>query len=213
MKITHNSSEKEYIFREKNSQIDCFHQIKHSLTLHLQDEADITYAVFLENAHLTLNIIAEKNAVKGQIFAFIPAQKNSRASLNVQTHLQSSHAKVHIHLIAIQDEGAEVNMQGNITIAPNVEKVVGHLLEEVVLLGKAKHISLQPILNVASPDVQASHGARVHRIPLEKLFYMQSRGLSASAALKMIVDALVEQILGNFQISKAEKEEINQFLR
>jgi Fe-S cluster assembly scaffold protein SufB len=119
--------------------------------------------------------------------------------------LQSSHAKVNLHLIAIQDEGAEVNMQGAITIVPGVKKVVGHLLEEVVLLGNAKYTSLQPILKVASPDVQASHGARVHKISLDKLFYMQSRGLGASIALKMIIDAYVHQILGHFEISEEEK--------
>jgi hypothetical protein len=73
MKITHNPTETNYIFRKKKSQIDVFRQKEHSLTLHLQGEADITYAVFLENAHLTLTIIAEENAVKGQIFVFIPA--------------------------------------------------------------------------------------------------------------------------------------------
>jgi Fe-S cluster assembly scaffold protein SufB len=86
------------------------------------------------------------------------------------------------------------------------------LLEEVVLLGNAKYTSLQPILNVASPDVQASHGAKVHKIPLEKLFYMQSRGLSSSLALAMIVESYVQQILGHFALSEEEREQVKKFI-
>jgi Fe-S cluster assembly protein SufD len=91
--------------------------------------------------------------------------------------------------------------------------VSGHLLEEVLLLGNAKYTSLQPILNVASPDVQASHGAKVQRIPLEKLFYMQSRGLHTDLALKMIINAYVEQILGHFEVDEEEKKQIYSFIK
>ncbi|MDR2416187.1 MAG: SufD family Fe-S cluster assembly protein [Candidatus Peribacteria bacterium] len=208
MQIYHNPLNTEYIFYEQSAQIDIFHQMTHSLTLHLQGNADITYAVFLDNAHLTLTVMAEENAVKGQIFVFIPAQKNSHSSLNMQAHLQSSHTNVHLHLIAIQDEGAEVNMQGEISIAQGVEKAVGHLLEEVILLGNAKYTLLQPVLKVASPDVQASHGAKVHKIPLDKLFYMQSRGLSASAAVAMIVHSYLQHILGHFEINEEERKKV-----
>jgi Fe-S cluster assembly scaffold protein SufB len=212
VQLSTNPDVSHYTFREPSSQIDFFHHTKRTLTIHLQDKAALVYAMVLENADVEMTIIAEENAVKAQIFAFLPAKNAAHTSLKVQTVLKASHTAVNVHLIAIQGEGAEVSLQGAIDIAAGVEKVSGHLLEEVVLLGNAKYVSLQPVLNVASPDVQASHGAKVHRVPLEKLFYMQSRGLSLSAALEMIVGAYVGQILRHFELSEEEREQVGEWM-
>ncbi|MDR2190482.1 MAG: SufD family Fe-S cluster assembly protein [Candidatus Peribacteria bacterium] len=59
-------------------------------------------------------------------------------------------------------------------------------MEEVIVVGNAKHTFLQPLLKVASPDVQASHGARIHKLSSEQLFYMQSKGIALSSAIQML---------------------------
>lgn len=64
---------------------------------------------------------------------------------------------------------------------------------------------------MASPDVQASHGAKVHRVPLEKLFYMQSRGFSISRAVGMIRDSYVQQILSHFTLSAEEEAQVEKY--
>jgi hypothetical protein len=156
-KLSYNSEESAMIVSGKTTQIAVFQEREQNITLSLKEQAELTYAIFLKNAKIQLTILAQDPAVKAQIFAFIPAQSVSSTSLQVQTFLQASNVEVKVHLIAIQEEGAEVVLQGAIDIAEGVEKVSGHLLEEVVLLGNAKYTSLQPVLNVASPDVQASH--------------------------------------------------------
>ena len=117
-----------------------------------------------------------------------------------------------VHLIAIQDEGAIASLQGEIDIAEQVEQVSGHLLEEVVLLGERSSTELQPILNVASPDVQASHGAKVHRIAPDTLFYLQSRGLDQAAALSLVIDSYLQRILGHFELSEDQQTTIYSFM-
>jgi Fe-S cluster assembly scaffold protein SufB len=47
---------------------------------------------------------------------------------------------------------------------------------------------------------------------LEKLFYMQSRGLSSAVALAMIVESYVQQILGHFELSEEEREKVREFV-
>ena len=195
-----------------SSQIEFFENTQQDYTLHLINHANLTYALFLKNAQIKLTIIAESPEVKGQIFAFIPAQASSYTSLQVETKLQSSHTSLKVHLIAIQTENTQIQMQGVIDIASGLEKASGHLLEEVILLGNAKYTSLQPILNVASPDVQASHGAKMHRVPLEKLFYMQSRGLSTDFALQMIIHSYGQQILQHFEGKEEEKKKVWNFI-
>ena len=200
--LVQNPDRKEYYIQGKQSQIDLFQKKQHTLTIHLSIETSFLYAVFLDDSILDITITTEKNvdssehsSIQGQIFAFIPAKSSSTSSLTVNTVLQTSGAEIKVHLIAIQDEQATVTLQGAISIMENVENVSGHLLEEVVLLGNSSYTSLKPILNVSSPDVQASHGAKVHRISADKLFYMQSKGLPIGTATGMMIDSYVQQIL------------------
>ncbi|MDR3169018.1 MAG: SufD family Fe-S cluster assembly protein, partial [Candidatus Peribacteria bacterium] len=56
------------------------------------------------------------------------------------------------------------------------------------------------------------HGAKMHRVPLDQLFYMQSKGLSQAFALQSILRALVAQILGHFELSEPEKKQVWDFV-
>jgi hypothetical protein len=97
------------------SQIVFFENDNQTYTLHLIDQANLTYALFLKNANIKLTITTENEGVKGQIFAFVIGDKTS---LHVETKLQASHSSVKVQLIALQQEHTEVNIQGIIDIAP-----------------------------------------------------------------------------------------------
>jgi hypothetical protein len=105
---------KTHTLRKKTAQIDFFDTTKQDYVLHLAEGADLTYAVFLKNAELQLTIIAESPTVQGQIFAFV---LGDATSLQVAAKLQASHTSINLHLIAIQEDAATVQMQGMIDIA------------------------------------------------------------------------------------------------
>jgi hypothetical protein len=173
-----NSLLSEYTISDRSAHLHFFRDVQQQVSFHLQEQAEYVCAVFLDAAEIDLHFFAHTEGVKARVFAFLPALGASRSVLKVHMNLLASHSEVYVHLIAIQDEGASASLQGTIEIAEQVEKVSGHLLEEVILLGKSSYTALQPILTVASPDVQASHGAKIHRIAQDTLFYMQSRGLN-----------------------------------
>lgn len=68
-------------------------------------------------------------------------------------------------------------------------------MEEVVLLEGAKYSGLKPTLNVQSPDVKVSHGAKVHRINSEDLFYLESKGLDEKSAQEMVLQGLSQRFI------------------
>lgn len=208
-----NSSLREYTISDSSSCMYFFRDMKQDVSFHLQEYVDVVFAVFLNNSTINLHFFSEREWVKARVFAFIPAKSNSHSTLKVHTTFLASYSEVQVHLIAIQDEWAFTSLQGTIDISEKVEKVSWHLLEEVVLLWNSSYTSLQPILTVASPDVQASHGAKVHRIAQDKLFYMQSRGLDTPSALSLIIDSYLQQVLWNFELSDDQKTIIYSFIR
>ncbi|MDR0369705.1 MAG: hypothetical protein LBH96_04265 [Candidatus Peribacteria bacterium] len=118
-----NSSCKEYTLSDTHAYMYFFRDMEQSVSFHLQGNADVVLAVFLDNSTIHLNFFSEEKGVKARIFAFIPAKYSSRSLLQVQTTLLASHSEVQVHLIAVQDEGAFTSLQGAINISEQVEKV------------------------------------------------------------------------------------------
>ena len=94
-----------------------FRDQQQSLSFHLGEKSDFLCAIFLDSSDIDVHFFSECEGVKARIFVFIPARSHARSALNVHTKLSASNAEVQVHLIAIQDEGAQVSMQGMIDIA------------------------------------------------------------------------------------------------
>ena len=95
----------------------------------------------------------------------------------------------------------------------NVKNVEARLYEETLLIWNAKYISLIPWLRVDSPEVKASHWAKIQRISPERLFYMQSRWLSEDKAINMIIDSYTEQIIEKLQLNEQQKSELYSMIK
>jgi FeS assembly protein SufD len=65
-----------------------------------------------------------------------------------------------------------------------------------MLLGNDAHVDAIPGLEIDADDVVAGHGATVGQISPEKLFYLMARGLSESAARKLIIRGFFEDLFG-----------------
>lgn len=76
---------------------------------------------------------------------------------NIVTSLIGNHAQADVYILSLLNNKSDINVHGNITLAPNVSKVSGHLSEENLILGNKIKIRTAPILDVRSSDVSASH--------------------------------------------------------
>lgn len=89
-------------------------------------------------------------------------------------------------------EHSDATVHGGVTIAPDIFKAEGRLLEENIVLGKKVKIHTLPQLDVRSNDVAASHGARIEKLDEKKLFYLQSKGISPAESKRLMIEGFVE---------------------
>ncbi len=183
---------------KKEQYYELFTDTSVSRDVHLQEKVETTVAFFVENTHFTVHIDAKYPNSKGEIFIFVPAKFAHQSSITLDAHISASQVQLSIHLIAIQNKESQIQMQGGVTVGKGVHQVETHLLEEAILLDGAKYTTLQPVLNIASPDVKASHGAKIHRISSEKLFYLQSKGLNPQNAENIILESYGKKIIEKF---------------
>jgi Fe-S cluster assembly protein SufD len=70
----------------------------------------------------------------------------------------------------------------------------------LLLTGKA-HVDTKPQLEIFADDVKCTHGATIGQLDNEEVFYLQSRGLSETAARNMLTYAFGAEIIERIPIS------------
>ena len=197
--IALNSTEKTILKLYENQKND-FHIIP-------QWDSNTKFWAVIKNSEISFIFDAQHENTSLECYFLIPAIQNQNVKLDIQTNFKSKDTKILINVFALASDNASITLNGNLHIEKNIKNVEAKLYEETLLLWKAKYISLIPWLRVDSPDVVASHGAKIQRISPERIFYMQSRGLSQDKATNMIINSYSEQIADKLQLNESEKSE------
>jgi Fe-S cluster assembly scaffold protein SufB len=109
-------------------------------------------------------------------------------------HLDNWSCSAQVSILWIIHNQKKVHIDGQILIWPRWENTSWHLNEEVLIIGNHSYTFTKPVLDVAHNAVSASHGAKIHKIPKNQLFYLMSRGLSEWEAKQIIIWWLIEKM-------------------
>ncbi len=174
---------------------------------------DLRFCGVVKNSNISIVIDSNERAMNLICFLLIPAINDQNVSIDLSANILSDETKIEIYVIALANKDSAIKLNGNLHIDKNVVGVKAKLYEEALLLGKSKFVSMIPWLKVDSPDVIASHWAKVQRISPERLFYMQSRGLDEEKAIKMIIHSYSQQIVDKLQLNEKEKSEFYSMIK
>ena len=175
-------------------------------------DSNIKFCAVIKNSQISFNFDIQNENSNIECYFLIPAIENQTVKLDINTNFKVSNTKVWINVIALASDNASITLNGNLHIESGIKNVDAKLYEETLLLWNAKYISLIPWLRVDSPDVKASHWAKIQRISPERLFYMQSRGLSEEKAINMIIDSYTQQIVDKLELDEEKKSEFYSML-
>lgn len=92
-------------------------------------------------------------------------------------------------------ERSRIAFHGSIIIAEGADFTEASLSNKNLLLSDNAEIDTQPVLEIYAEEVQAAHGATVGQLDTNALFYMQSRGIDATAAKTMLIAAFCHELL------------------
>ncbi len=176
-------------------------------------DSNIKFWAVIKNSQISFQFDIQNENSNIECYFLIPAIENQNVKLDINTNFKVNNDKVWINVIALASNNASITLNWNLHIENNIKNVEAKLYEETLLLWNAKYISLIPWLRVDSPDVKASHWAKIQRISPERLFYMQSRGLSEEKAINMIIHSYSEQIADKLELDEEKKSEFYSMLQ
>ena len=188
------------ILRKFENEEDVFHIIP-------DKNSNIKFWAVIKNSQISFKFDIQNENSNIECYFLIPAIESQNVQLDINTNFKVNNTKVWINVIALASDNASITLNGNLHIEKNIKNVEAKLYEETLLIWNAKYISLIPWLRVDSPDVKASHWAKIQRISAKRLFYMQSRWLSQEKAINMIINSYSEQIIDKLELNEKEKSE------
>lgn len=91
--------------------------------------------------------------------------------------------------------GGRTVFQGLIEVETGASGTDAYLTNRNLILGEAARSDSIPTLKIGNNDVKCSHGSTTGKLSAEELFYLESRGFSATDAREMLVVGYFEDLL------------------
>lgn len=120
------------------------------------------------------------------------------------THSCIDHAQPHgssrqLHK-CIADGSAHAVFNGKVIVRPGAQRTDSAQSSRNLLLSSRAQVDTQPQLEIFAADVKCTHGATIGQLDAEELFYLQSRGLSGSAARQLLTYAFGAEIIERISV-------------
>ena len=113
------------------------------------------------------------------------------------------HAKPHCqsfeYFNGILDDRARAVFNGRIIVRPGAQKTDSKQTNNNLLLSESARADSQPQLEIYADDVRCTHGATLGPLDRQSLFYLQTRGINADAARRLLTYGFSRQILDGIE--------------
>jgi len=130
----------------------------------------------------------------------ILGNKNESFNFNTIDDHSAPDTKSSIDVRVVLKDEAKSIYHGIIEVAKEAQKTNAFQSNKNLLLGDKAHADSIPKLEILADDVKCSHGATVGPVDRNQLFYLMSRGLSASNAEELIVNGFFHQLIADCKI-------------
>ncbi len=100
----------------------------------------------------------------------------------------------------IIDDRAHGIFNGKVFVPKAAQLTDAGQLNRTLLLSPKARVDTKPQLEIVADNVKCTHGATVGQLETDELFYLQSRGIDASSARKLLVYAFAYEILSQIPL-------------
>jgi Fe-S cluster assembly protein SufD len=111
----------------------------------------------------------------------------------------------------IVDDRAHSIFNGKVFVPQMAQLTDAGQLNRNLLLSPKARVDTKPQLEIVADNVKCSHGATVGQLEADEVFYLQSRGIDAASARKLLVYAFAYEVIEQVAIASL-KQTLAQFV-
>lgn len=117
----------------------------------------------------------------------------------IDHHINVLHSAPHTHsemlYKGILDKKSRAVFNGLLHVSETAQKITAYQVNHNLLLSNHAEVYSKPELVIFADDVKCKHGATVGQLDQDALFYLRSRGIEQSAAMRMLQQAFAEEVM------------------
>lgn len=106
---------------------------------------------------------------------------------------------------ALLDKGRSV-FRGLIRVHPNAQRTDAYQTNRNLILSPGARADSLPNLEIAANDVRCSHAATAGQFDAEEIFYLQSRGIPYTEAMRLVIFGFFGEVLDQLLLEEAKQE-------
>ncbi len=100
----------------------------------------------------------------------------------------------------IADDHAHAVFNGKVFVPKAAQMTNARQLSRNLLLSNKARVDTKPQLEITADNVKCAHGATVSQLETDEVFYLQSRGIDAESARKLLVYAFAYEVLSQIPV-------------
>jgi Fe-S cluster assembly protein SufD len=105
----------------------------------------------------------------------------------------------------IVDDAAHGVFNGKIWVPRTAQLTNASQLNRTLLLSSKARVDAKPELDIVADNVKCAHGATVSQLDANEIFYLQSRGVSADAAQRLLISGFAMDIIARLPIASLKE--------
>ena len=145
----------------------------------------------------TIRLFIDKdgeNANTDLFGVFFPVS-NNEYSIETRVNHNSPLCETEELFRGIADDSASGTFSGLVYVAKGAQKTTARQQNSNILLSNNARIHSEPQLEIYADDVVCNHGSSTGQIDDEALWYMQSRGINKTTAMRLLVTGFAGDVL------------------
>jgi Fe-S cluster assembly protein SufD len=134
-------------------------------------------------------------------------------SLILLSHPHGSATQIQKNVV---DNRAHAVFNGKVSVSRAAQLINASQLNRNLMLSSKARIDTKPELDIVADNVKCAHGATVSQLQADELFYLQSRGISAEQAQRLLLYGFAMEIIEKISIEPlrlALRSRINQTMQ
>jgi Fe-S cluster assembly protein SufD len=112
----------------------------------------------------------------------------------------------------IVDDRAHAVFNGKIYVPQAAQLTDARQLSKTLLLSAKARVDTKPQLEITANNVKCAHGATVSQLDHDEVFYLQSRGIDADSARKLLVYAFAYDVISQIPVESL-RDQLNAIAR
>jgi len=105
---------------------------------------------------------------------------------------------------ALKDRARTV-FAGLIKVFPHAQRTDAYQANRNLVLSPTARADTMPKLEIGANDVRCTHGATVGQVEEEYIFYLMSRGINRTEAVKLIVDGFFDEVIERVPVPEVQE--------